>query len=309
MTDRDDYARRRPRIRVIVAGGSGLIGTALVAALLHRGDSVVRLVRRPPREEGERQWDPSSGSMDPAVLGGADVVVSLGGASVGRLPWTRSYKRRLVSSRIVTTRALATAVRALGRDAPRLLSASASGFYGDAPGVVLNESSPAGSTFLARLCAAWEREALSAGPAARVALLRTGSVVHPTGVLRPLLPLTRLGLAGPIGGGAQIWPWVSLPDEVAGILHVMDSGIAGPVNLVAPAAATATEFVRTVARELRRPFALPAPRFALRALLGRDAADSLLLSDARVAPQVLLDSGFAFTLPRIDAAVADALSR
>ncbi|KNY06908.1 TIGR01777 family oxidoreductase [Microbacterium sp. GCS4] len=292
--------------RIVISGASGLVGTALVESLRADGVELTRLVRRPPTSNDEVQWRPGERELDPDVLSGADAVVALGGASVGRLPWTRGYRRTLVESRIVTTRTIATAVRALGADAPMFVSASAVGFYGSAPGEVLTEDAPAGDTFLARLCVRWEDEARRAGDHARVALLRTAPIVHRRGVLKPLIQLTRFGLAGPLGPGTQMWPWISLEDEVRGIRHVIDSGLDGPVNLTGPAPATADDLGRAVARRMHRPFWLPAPAWALRLALG-DAAESLLLSDADVRPRILLDSGFSFTHTTVQQAVDAAL--
>lgn len=292
--------------RIVVSGASGLIGSALVDSLRADGVEVTRLVRREPTHEDEVQWQPGERDLDPAVLDGAEAVVALGGASVGRLPWTRGYRRTLVESRITTTRTIATAVRALGPDAPALVSASAVGFYGSAPGEVLTESAPAGDTFLARLCVRWEDEARRAGDHARVALLRTAPVVHRRGVLKPLVQLTCFGLAGPLGPGTQLWPWISLADEVRGIRQVIDARLDGPVNLTGPTPATADDLGRAVARRMRRPFWLPAPAWALRLALG-DAAESLLLSDADVRPAALVDSGFSFTHPTVRQAVDAAL--
>lgn len=281
--------------RVVISGASGLIGTALAASLRADGAEVTTLVRRTPSGPDEVQWFPGEHELRPDVLAGADAVIALGGASVGRLPWTTRYRRELIDSRITTTRTLATAVRELGGDAPSFLSASAVGFYGSAPGRILTEDERAGDTFLARLCVRWEHEARRAGDDARVALLRTAPIIHRRGVLAPMIQLTRFGLAGPLGGGAQIWPWISLDDEVRAIRHVLGAGLQGPVNLTGPTTASANDVGRALARRMGRPFWLPAPAWALRVGLSRAAADSLLLSDADVKPAVLEASGFAFT--------------
>lgn len=293
-------------MRVVVSGASGLIGTALVASLRGAGIEVTTLVRRPPSTPGEVQWMPGEQALDPDVLAGAGAVVALGGASVGRLPWTPGYRRELEQSRLQPTRTLATAVRALGADAPALVSASAVGIYGSAPGEVLDETSPAGDTFLARLCVAWEDEARRAGDNALVALVRTAPVIHRRGVLKPLIQLTRFGVAGPLGRGTQLWPWISLDDEVRAIRHVIDERIVGPVNLAGPTPATANETGRALAARMNRPFWLPAPAWALRLALG-PAADSLLLADADVRPAVLARTGFRFTQETVEQAIARAM--
>ena len=293
--------------RVVVAGASGLIGRALVAALRADGVAVDVLVRRAPRGPGEIEWLTDAAPLDPGVLSGADAVVGLNGASVGRFPWTASYKSELTWSRLTPTRTLATAIRALGADAPAFVSASAVGYYGTAPGVPLTESSPAGSSFLSRLCVAWEEAALTAGSHARVAMLRTAPLVHPEGVLKPLILLTRLGLAGPIGRGTQSWPWLTLADEVAAIRHIIGHDISGPVNLTGPTRATANDLGFALARRMNRPYLLRAPAWAMKLALGRDATEALLTSDLDVRPAVLEQSGFRFGATTVEDAVAAAV--
>lgn len=296
--------------RVVIAGGSGLIGGALTWLLQSDGIRITHLVRRPPRTPDEVEWL-TGGPLDPQVLAGADAVVCLNGASIGRLPWTRSYRETLRESRLIPTRTIATALRELGgsgAEVPAFLCASAVGYYGDRPGEHLDESSGPGRTFLAGLCEEWEREAVAAGPDGRVVRLRTAPLLHRRGVLKPLLLLTRLGLSGPLGRGAQIWPWISLDDEVRSIRHLIDSNIEGPVNLVGPVIASASEIGLELARQMRRPFVLPAPAAALRLGLGRDAAVSLLLADARVRPAVLERSGFEFEHRTVRQAIATALA-
>lgn len=293
--------------RIVISGASGLIGTALTASLRSDGVEVTRLVRRAAKGADESEWAPGEKGLDPDVLAGADAVVALGGGSVGRMPWTPRYRTELVESRMTTTRTIAKALRALRADAPAFVSASAVGYYGSAPGRILTEESPAGTTFLARLCADWEDEARRAEDHARVALLRTAPVIHRQGVLKPLVQLTRFGVAGPIGRGTQAWPWISLDDEVKAIRHVIDAQLDGPVNLSGPTPATANTIGRALARGMRRPFWLSAPAWALRLALSRDATDSLLISDADVRPALLEETGFVFTHRTAEEAVAAAL--
>jgi uncharacterized protein (TIGR01777 family) len=290
--------------RVVVAGASGLIGTALVRSLEEDGIRVTRLVRRTPRDAAEVFWDPTSHRLDPAVLAGASAVVCLNGASIGRFPWSKRYRHELLWSRIQPTQAIAAAVRALGDEAPMFVSSSAVGYYPSAPGVVLTESSPRGETFLADLCGEWEAAALRAGDHARVALLRTAPVLHPDGVLKPLMLLTRWGLSGPIGSGRQVWPWISLDDEVRGIRHVIDRGLTGPINLTGPERATANDLGFALARRMNRPYLLRAPAWAVKLVLGKDATEALLTSDMNVVPNRLTASGFTFTHPTVEDAVA-----
>ncbi len=279
---------------IIVSGASGLIGTSLVKSLRGDGITVRTLVRRPPRTSDEIWWDPDGGEIDPAELAGAKALVNLNGASIGKLPWTKQYRQTLRSSRLNPTRTLVTAIRELDKGAPALVSASAVGFYGDQPGEVLTEASRPGRTFLAAVCVEWEKAAVAASSFTRVALLRTAPVLDLDGVLKPMITLTKLGLGGPLGKGTQIWPWISLEDEVRGIRHVIDAEIEGPVNLTGPTRASENDIGRAIARVLRRPYWFKTPGPLIKAVIGADPADSLLLSDADVRPEVLINSGFKF---------------
>lgn len=294
--------------RVLISGASGLIGTALTASLRSQGASVSHLVRREVRSDQEISWQPGSLQLDPAVLAGFDAVVNLSGASIAKLPWTKSYRATLRSSRINTTATLATALAELSSAAPHFVSASAVGFYGSRPGELLDENSSPGRSFLADLCVDWEQTARAAGDQSRVALLRTAPVLHPDAVLKPLIALTRLGVAGPLGGGRQIWPWISLDDEVRAIEHIIANSLSGPVNLSGPELASANDIGRELAKQLHRPFLLPAPAWALRVVLSPDAADALLLEDAEVVPEKLLASGFKFKHQSISEAIAAGLA-
>ncbi|WP_313356344.1 TIGR01777 family oxidoreductase [Microbacterium sp.] len=292
--------------RIVISGASGLIGGELTRSLRADGIRVVHLVRRPARSGDEVEWL-TDGPLDPDVLAGATAVVNLNGASIGRLPWGARYRRTLRQSRLQPTSVLADALLAMNSDAPALLSASAVGYYGDQPGVRLDETAAPGETFLAELCVEWEREAMRAAAVTRVALLRTAPILHPDAVLKPMIPLTRFGLGGPLGSGRQVWPWISLDDEVRAIRHVIDSDVHGPVNLTGPHRATAGGIGRTLASLLHRPYLIPAPAWALRLGLGRAAADSLLLADADAVPDALSRSGFAFRHPTAPDALAAAL--
>lgn len=293
--------------RVVIAGASGLIGSALADSLRSDGVEVTALVRHEPRDANEMQWLQNAAPLDPDVLAGADAVVCLNGASIGHFPWTPSYKSQLLWSRVTPTRTLAAAVRALGDDAPALINASATGFYGSQPGVVLTETSRSGRGLLVDICVEWEAAARGAGDKARVAFLRTAPVVHEQGVLKPLLLLTKLGISGPIGRGTQVWPWITLEDEVRAIRHVIDSDLDGPVNLTGPTRATANDLGFALARRMNRPYALRAPIWGVKLALGADATEALLTSDADVRPTALENDGFTFTHRTVDEAVASAV--
>ena len=295
-------------MRIVIGGASGLIGTALGRSLETDGHEVVRLVRRPARGAGEAEWDPLAGTLDPRVLSGADAVVNLSGASLGKLPWTAAYRSTILWSRLSATRTLVDAMNRAEQPPAAFLSGSAVGYYGDRPGETLTEDSSRGAGFLADVVVAWEDSALAAPDAVRTVLLRNGIVVDLAGVLKPLAPLTRFGVAGPLGSGRQFWPWIGLQDEVRAITHLLTSTLSGPVNLCGPQAARADDLMFELARRMNRPYLLRVPTFALKALLG-DAADGLLLSDQRVEPRRLLDDGFPFSTPTVEQALAEALAR
>ncbi|GGB92844.1 TIGR01777 family oxidoreductase [Cellulomonas carbonis] len=292
-------------MHVVVAGSHGLIGTALVEHLLGGGHRVQRLVRGPARGADEISWDPSRDVLPTSVLEGADAVVNLGGAGVGDRRWTTAYRSTIVTSRTRPTSLLARTLAAMAPtgDGPRiLLQGSAVGFYGDRGDEELTEGSPGGSGFLADVVRAWEASTEPAASAGvRVARLRTGIVLSRTGgSFGRLLPLLRLGVGGPLGSGDNVWPWITLVDEVRAIEHLLDREVDGPVNLVGPAPVPQGELVRAIAAELGRPAALAVPRLALRAALG-PFADEILASQ-RVVPSVLHASGFTFTHPDVRSA-------
>lgn len=290
---------------VVVSGASGLIGRALVESLRKDGVSIKRLVRSAPQNSDEVQWVPGEHPLDPAVLDGAAAVVNLNGANIGKLPWSKAYKCELRTSRLQPTHTIAQAIRELGADAPTFVSASAVGWYGSQPGVELDETTGTrGHGFLPELCFEWENAALLGQPYARVATLRTAPIIHPDGVLKPMITLTKLGIAGPLGRGDQVWPWITLDDEVRAIRHVLDSELEGPVNLCGPTRATANDIGRALAKALHRPFWAPVPAAALKVVLGKDAADGLLLAHADVRPAKLLDDGFEFLHSTVEDAVA-----
>ncbi|MEO7448583.1 MAG: TIGR01777 family oxidoreductase [Humibacillus sp.] len=284
--------------RVAVTGSSGLIGGALRRRLTDRGDTVLRIVRRAPEGPDEVQWHPSRGELDPDALRDVDAVVNLAGVGIGDKRWNAEHKREVERSRTDATgtvaRTLVTVHEQTGRSI-RLVSASAVGFYGDRGEQVLTEQSPAGQDFLAGVVTRWEEAAAPAVEAGlSVAFARTGLVMSPDGgAFAPLLLLGKLGLGGPMAGGREWWPWITLVDEVNALVHLIDHvDVTGPVNLVAPSPARQKDISAELGRALHRPAIVPAPHFALRLVVG-EFADSIVASQ-RLEPEVLNRHGFVF---------------
>jgi uncharacterized protein (TIGR01777 family) len=296
-------------MKVLVTGASGLIGSALVPVLEKQGNEVVQLTRSPARRDGEYRWDPAQGYIDAGALDGVDAVVHLAGETVaGR--WTDAKKRRIMDSRVHGTRLVSEAIAGLDRKPAVLVSASGIGVYGDSGDEPRTEDSALGDGFLADVVRAWEGAADPARAAGiRVVHTRFGIVQSRRGgALQTQLPLFKLGLGGPVGGGRQYVSWVAIDDVVSAIAFALsEDDISGPVNVTAPGAVTQGEYARTLGRVLRRPAVLPAPAFAVRAILGDFANE--VLEGQRVIPQRLLDRGYVFRHPELEPALRHVLDR
>jgi uncharacterized protein (TIGR01777 family) len=296
-------------MKVAITGASGLIGTALVPHLRSVGHEVLRLVRRPSGAPDEVTWDPAAGSIDLAGLQGVDGVVHLAGAGVGDHRWSDDYKREILDSRVDGTHTIARAMAELENRPRVLVSASAIGFYGETGDRVVDESSPAGTGFLADVVQAWEAAAYPAADAGiRVVHPRTGLVVAKDGgAWAKLFPLFRYGLGGKLGPGTQYWSWISLRDEVCALQFLLEQEhVTGPVNLTAPIPVTNAEVASVMGKVMSRPTILPAPAFALKAVLGEFSSE--VLGSARVVPTALLDAQFVFQDTTIESAIRTALA-
>lgn len=297
-------------MKIVVAGASGLVGSALVPALRAQGHDVRRLVRRLLKVEDEIAWDPAAGELERERFSDTQVVINLAGENLAAGRWTAARRERILRSRIEATRTLVAAMAAADPKTPVLLNASAVGFYGDRGDEVVTEASAPGQGFLAEVCAAWEAEAARAAEwGTRVVYLRFGVILSAAGgALAKMLPVFRLGLGGRLGSGQQWMSWISLPDAVAMIGHVVrDERVTGAINVVAPGAVTNREFTRALGRALHRPVVFPVPAWALRAAFGRGMADEALLGSTHASPWRPGELGFTFQHPTIDEALAAVL--
>ncbi|MBX3174293.1 MAG: TIGR01777 family oxidoreductase [Gemmatimonadaceae bacterium] len=294
------FASRGP-LRIAITGASGFLGDALVPFLTTGGHEVRRIGRR---ADSDFLWDPARGELDPRALDGVDAVIHLAGASIAER-WTPERRRAIRESRVQGTRLIA---EAMAKASPRpsvLLSASAVGVYGDRGDEVLDESSAFGDDFLAGVGREWEAAAARARDAGiRTVFLRTGVVLNPGGgaLGKMLLPF-QAGVGGKLGSGKQWMSWISREDWVGAVqFALMHDSLSGPVNLVAPEAATNATFTSTLARVLGRPALIPVPEFALGAVFGEMARGTILASQ-RAQPTVLTRAGFAFEHPTLSSAL------
>jgi uncharacterized protein len=291
-------------MKVLIAGASGLIGSALIPPLEAEGAEVTRLVRSTPKP-GEIEWHPNQDAMDPARLEGFDAIINLAGENVAAGRWTEDQKRKIHDSRVNGTHLLSEAMAKLAKRPRVFLCASATGFYGDRDDEVLDEHSDSGGGFLAGVCREWEKAtepAVAAG--VRVVNLRFGVILsRDGGMLAKLLTPFKMGMGGKVGSGKQIISWVAIDDAVGATkLALNDETFRGPVNVVAPNPVTNEVFTKTLGHVLSRPTALAMPAFAARLAFG-EMADEMLLASQYVVPKRLADAGFQYKYPELEGAL------
>jgi uncharacterized protein (TIGR01777 family) len=307
-------------MRVLITGATGTLGVALSYALLARGDEVIVLTRdrqraagRLPHGPGGRleilAWpDPLAAPPPAEAMHGTDAVVNLLGEPISQR-WTPAVKRRIRDSRVQATRNLVRGIRAADPERrPRtLVTGSATGIYGPHGDEEVDERTAAGEDFLAGVVVAWEAEARAAQDLLRVAVMRTGVVLSPSGgALAAMLPFFRLGLGGPVAGGRQYVPWVHLDDVVRAFLGALDDPRrSGPFNLAAPRPARNSELSAALGRALRRPAFMPVPSFGVRALYGEMA--QVVIDGVRAVPRRLTELGYEFRHPELEPALRDVL--
>ena len=303
-------------MKVIVTGSTGLVGSALVRSLLSDGHEVTRLVRgdsqgfRAPGTAAVH-WDPERGEIDAGSLEGHDAAVHLAGENVGEGRWDEEKKRRIRESRMKGTSLLAGALAGLSAKPRVLVSASATGFYGDRGAEILREESASGEGFLSEVCREWEKATLQASHAGiRVVHLRIGVVLDGEGgALQKMLTPFKLGVGGKVGSGSQYMSWITLEDLIGVIRRAIeDESLRGPVNAVAPQPVTNAEFTKALGGVLGRPTFFAVPAFAARLAFG-ETADALLLASTRVEPARLKEAGYQFKHPEIEGALRSVLGK
>jgi len=295
-------------MNILISGANGLIGSALATQLTAAGHRVGRLTRRPNRPD-DLGWDPGQGIFERSRLGEFDGVVHLAGEPVAGMRWTAEKKARIRDSRVEGTRLLAEALAGLDKPPRVLISASAIGYYGDRGDEVLDESSRAGTGFLADVAQAWEAAAQPAAAAGiRVVNPRFGVALSPAGgALKQMLTPFRLGAGGRIGSGKQFVSWIALDDVVGALALALETdALSGPVNVVAPGPVTNAEFTRELGAAVGRPTLLPVPAAMLRLALGE--MSELLTASQRVLPRKLQEQHYSFRFPRLDAALRHLLT-
>jgi hypothetical protein len=310
-------------MQIVIAGSSGLIGSALASFLTTGGHQVRRLVRPQAKSQSAGtvplsqptadriSWNPAAAQIDAAALAGCEVVINLAGEGIANRRWTAEQKKKIYDSRIDSTALLALTLAELNPRPRVFVCASAIGFYGDRGDEQLDEASRPGTGFLPEVCQDWEAVTAPAADAGiRVVRVRFGVVLSPAGgALAKMLPPFRLGAGGRLGNGRQWMSWIALDDVVGAIQHViMQDNLTGAVNVVAPHPATNQEFTKTLGRVLHRPTIFPMPAAVARLAFG-EMADALLLASARVHPARLLESGYAFRYPDLEPALRHLLGR
>lgn len=291
-------------MRILISGASGFIGAPLSFHFTAQGHEVVRLTRSLSQNPRAISWDPEKGRANRELFEGFDAVIHLAGDPLSLARWDEAKKNTIFGSRVNGTRFLCSILSSL-KDPPRVfVSASAIGIYGNRGEEMLDEKSSPGSGFLSRVCTAWEASSqLLEDLGIRVIHTRFGMVLGSGGgSLSKMLPIYKWGLGSVLGTGRQWMSWISLPDLVHAIDHVITFDMRGAVNFVSPDAIRQEDFSRMLARLLYRPHVGKIPAFVLRMCLG-EVADELILSSAHVLPTKLLESGFLFKYPHVKEAL------
>ncbi len=302
-------------MRIIITGGTGLIGRPLAQALQRRDHEVIVLSRNPAQAQGIAAgvqvvgWDGKSAHGWGHLADGAGAIINLAGENLAAGRWSEARKQRIRQGRLDAGRAVVAAVEQASHKPSVLVQASAVGYYGPRQAEIITESSSAGSDFLAQLCVEWEASTAAVEQhGVRRVILRTGIVLSNEGGAFPKLVLPfRLFAGGPMGDGKQWYPWIHWEDQVRAICFLLEEAAAnGPFNLSAPNPVTNGTMAKAIGQVMKRPALLPAPGFALRAVLGEMA--TVVLDGQRAIPQQLQALGFTFTYPTLEEALRQLLA-
>ncbi|EFB42722.1 TIGR01777 family oxidoreductase [Parachlamydia acanthamoebae] len=290
---------------IVISGSSGLVGAALTSFFRDQGHLVKRLVRKKGGlAHDEIGWDPEAGNIDSDLLEGTDILINLAGENIAHGRWNDFKKKKILNSRLKSTQLLSKTLHQLKAPPRTWINASAIGYYGNQEGdAILDESSPAGTSFLSKVCKEWEAS-VQAPASIRTVCTRFGLIMTPKGgALKQMLLPFKLGLGGMLGTGKQYMSWITLQDLMHAIDHVIKTpSLKGPVNMVSPFPVTNQEFTHALGEALNRPTILSMPAFAARVIFG-EMAEELLLSSIRVEPKKLLESSFTFAHPKLEDAL------
>jgi uncharacterized protein (TIGR01777 family) len=303
-------------MRVIITGGTGLIGSALSKHLADTGHEVVVLSRSPERHAGKMPkgvrvvgWDAQSAAGWGELADGAGAIVNLAGAGIADGRWSDARKKAILQSRLNAGKAVVEAIEAAQQKPGVLIQSSAVGYYGGGSREVKTESAPAGADFMAKVCASWEDStaAVEAMGVRRV-IIRTGIVLdEDEGALPKMLMPFKLFAGGPVGNGQQPLPWIHIDDEVRAIAYaITNESMQGPYNLTSPEKHDNESFGKVIGKVMHRPAFMPAPSFAMRLIFGEMA--DVLLEGQQAVPDKLQDAGFSFEYPTAESALREILS-
>jgi uncharacterized protein (TIGR01777 family) len=302
-------------MRVLVTGASGTIGRAVCDALLARGDGVIGLSRDPERSRSQQArvtwhaWNATLERPPEEAFSGVDGVINLVGEPINQR-WTAEAKKRIWDSRIRATENLVDAMLAAPETPRTMVSQSAVGYYGDRGDELVDETTPPGDSFDAKVCVAWEEAARRVEPGGtRLVIMRTGLLLTKgAGLLGELMLPFKLGLGGPVAGGRNYMPWVSLADEVGLLLWALDNERAfGTYNACAPNPVTNREFSKALGKALGRPAVMPVPKLAVKVRMGAELGE-VATGGQRAVPRRAEDEGYEFLYPEIEAAMRDAVA-
>ncbi|PJD98119.1 MAG: TIGR01777 family protein [Parachlamydia sp.] len=291
-------------MNIVISGSSGLIGSALTVFFRDQGHIVKRLVRKKGGlAHDEIAWDPEAGTIDAAGLEHTDVWINLAGENIAHGRWNDVKKKKILNSRIKSTKLLSDTINRLKSPPSVWINASAVGYYGNEGDKLLDEQSPLGSNYLSKVCKEWE-DTVQAPASVRTVFTRFGVVLTPKGgALKQLMLPFRLGFGGALGSGKQYMSWITLQDLVLAIAFIIDNpSLKGPVNLVTPFPVTNQEFTTILGRVLNRPTIFAMPAFAARLIFG-EMAEELLLSSTKVNPKKLVEAAFPYTHPHLEEAL------